>query len=89
MPKTDFASLPESKRQEHFVNKASLVGRTIIAVRYMTEEEVEAMGWYSKSPVLHLDDGSIVFPMQDDEGNGAGPLVVQKKNGNEEILPVF
>ena len=53
---------------------AKLQGRTIKAVRYMTEEEQEACGWYSRAVVLVLDDGHAIWPSRDDEGNDAGAL---------------
>lgn len=83
-----FSDLSESERQKHFIDKANLVGRKIVAVRYMSDYEAEVMGWSSKSPVLQLDNGAILYPMRDDEGNDGGPLVVQT-NGAEETLPVF
>lgn len=55
-----------------------LVGRTIKAVREMTETEVENMGWYqgggSVPVVFTLDDGSLMVPSQDPEGNGPGHI---------------
>lgn len=54
--------------QEH------LKGRTIKDVRYMTEEEMENLGWDRKALVMILDNGSIIYPSADDEGNDAGAL---------------
>ena len=51
-----------------------LVGRTIKAARYMTDEETEEQGWSRKAVVLELDDGTTIFPSHDDEGNGPGAL---------------
>lgn len=51
-----------------------LVGRTITAVRYLTEEERDDLGWYDRSVVIVLSDGVMLFPSRDDEGNGAGAL---------------
>lgn len=53
---------------------AKLVGRTITEVRYLTGQEQEDLGWYNASLVVFFDDGSYMFPSQDDEGNGAGAL---------------
>lgn len=53
---------------------AELVGKAIVAVRYLTEEEREELGWYDRSVVLQLDDGTLIWPSRDDEGNGAGAL---------------
>lgn len=51
-----------------------LVGRKIVAVRYMTEAEVEELGWYGSAVVVILDNGLALFPSSDDEGNDAGAL---------------
>lgn len=58
--------------------KKLLMGRKIVAVRYMSKEEAEDMGWYSRGVVLQLDDGNLVFPSADDEGNNAGALFTNK-----------
>jgi len=55
--------------------KDFLIGRKVVAVRYLNEEEVEHIGWYGgKSLVIQFDDGSWMFPSADDEGNGPGAL---------------
>lgn len=43
----------------------------------MTEEEMDREGWYARgvNPVaLELDDGTVIYPSQDPEGNGPGDL---------------
>lgn len=64
--------------------KNLLVGRKITAVRYMTAKEVETLGWNSKGIVLQLDNGLLVFPSMDDEGNDAGALFT-----SDEKLPTI
>lgn len=59
-----------------------LKGKTIKRVDYLTDEEVEGLGWCSKAPVIEFTDGSFLYPMQDDEGNGAGSLSYIGDNGN-------
>ena len=40
----------------------------------MSSEETKESGW-SKSPLLiELDDGTVIIPLQDDEGNDGGSL---------------
>lgn len=56
------------------IAKKQLLNRKIVDVRYLTDEEVENLGWYEKCVVMVLDDGNMIFPSQDDEGNGAGAL---------------
>ena len=59
-----------------WTNKANsiLLNRKIIGVRYLEDVEQEAFGWYSKCVVIELDNGTILFPAKDDEGNDAGAL---------------
>jgi hypothetical protein len=52
----------------------ALVGKKIVAARYLNDDEVESLGWYKSAIVLLLDDGTYVYPSRDDEGNGAGAL---------------
>ena len=51
-----------------------LVNRTIKDIRYMTDEEVDHLGWDYSAIAIILDDGTILFPSSDDEGNNAGAL---------------
>lgn len=52
------------------------VGETVVAVRLLTESEMDDLGWSGEQPVevLILSDGTFVVPSQDDEGNGPGVL---------------
>jgi hypothetical protein len=73
----------------HWEKKAAqvLVGRTIKAVRYLHPEEVENLGWYSRSVVFELDNGTLVWPSADDEGNDAGALFTTDERA--DTLPVI
>lgn len=51
-----------------------LVGRTIVAVRYLDDGELADCGWDRSCLALFLDDGSHLMPSSDDEGNAAGVL---------------
>jgi hypothetical protein len=68
-----------------------LVGRTVKSVRYLTPEETKEMGWYSRPLVIEFDDGSLIFPSRDDEGNGAGALFGQgpKPEHEDWTFPVI
>ena len=61
-----------------------LVGRKIVKIRYMTKEEISDCNFWSAPVILKLDDGTMLYPMQDDEGNGAGSLAT-----THEDLPVI
>ena len=62
-----------------------LLGKKIVKVEWMGENEAEEMDWNSNPVCLLLDNDMWVFPMRDDEGNDGGALAV----GPEETLPVF
>jgi hypothetical protein len=51
-----------------------LKGRTIVNVRYMTLEEKELLNWLFRPVVLELDNGTILYPVEDDEGNDGGAV---------------
>jgi len=66
-----------------------LLGKKIVGVRYMTQKEANNVGWYSRCVVFQLDDGTILFPSRDDEGNDAGALFGQDQVGAELTFPVL
>lgn len=55
-----------------------LLGKTVIGVRYMTNEELEISGWPCRALMLLLKGAAgetvAVYPSSDDEGNGPGAL---------------
>jgi len=65
-----------------------LAGRTIVKARYMTSEELELIGWYRRCIVLELDNGTLIYPSRDDEGNGAGALFGAAQ-GEDLTFPVI
>lgn len=54
--------------------RRALAGRSITDVRYLKPREAEALGWDSRGAVIVLDNGHLLWPAADDEGNGAGAL---------------
>ena len=64
-----------------------LLNRKIVGVRYLTEGEARDLGWNWRSIVLQLDDGNLIFPSEDDEGNGAGALFTNDENN--PVIPVI
>jgi len=67
--------------------RLQLLNKKIVDVRYMTEKEVDELGWYSRCVVIQLDDGNLVFPAADDEGNDAGAIFTT--NEADPVLPVL
>ena len=56
----------------------ALLGRRIMDVRAMFPEEMDNMGWGGRKPgaVFILEGGVLFIPMEDEEGNGPGALLV-------------
>ena len=69
------------------IASAQLKGRTVEAVRYMTEEEAKEMCIDSRPLAIFFDDGSFVFAMRDDEGNDGGALFTS--DDANPVLPVI
>lgn len=74
----------ELKKQWSKEASDKLVGRKIVAVRYMTQDEVDDCGWFNAAVILRLEDGTLLYPQADDEGNNAGSLAT-----TYEDLPVI
>ena len=55
---------------------STIEGRTVAEVREMTDDEHERMSWTpdnsGRPQVLEFDDGTVLFPVRDTEGNSAG-----------------
>ena len=66
-----------------------LIGLQITTVRYMTEEERQKLFVGFRAVVITLSDGTVLYPMADDEGNEAGVLVTQSTRGEEMRFPVL
>jgi hypothetical protein len=69
------------------IARDQLLGRKIVLVRYMTKEEADQLKWDSRPIILQLDDGNIIYPSQDDEGNGPGSLFTN--NETNPVIPVL
>ena len=82
-------SIKTSSLVRHWTAQAASVleGRTIKKVRYLDEDELRSLYWGSTAIVLELDDGTLVFPSCDDEGNEAGALYTT--NEDVSIVPTI
>lgn len=68
---------------------ASLIGRKITNIRPITKKERELEGWenwHSATAVIELDNGIILYPSSDDEGNSAGTLFGVNKDGRAFVV---
>ncbi len=62
-----------------------LKGKTIIEARYLNDDEMEQMGWYSRPLCFFLNDGTSCILSCDDEGNDGGVLFY----GSNGVLPTL
>ena len=62
-----------------------IVGHRILAVRPMTDKELQDEGWDmglgEAALAIVLDDGSVIYASQDGEGNGPGVLFAHDVHG--------
>lgn len=72
----------------HKVASKHLVGRTIKKVKWLdADSSYKLFGWDYQPCEIHLDDGTILTPSADDEGNNAGAIFTNIKD--LQVLPVF
>ena len=69
------------------IAKDQLLGRKIVKVRYLTQAEMEELGWYRRCIVMQLDDGNIIYPSWYYDGNNAGALFTN--NTDQPVIPVL
>jgi hypothetical protein len=80
--------------EQDWVRKAKglIEGQRIVDVRYVTNEEAEnVFAWDKRAIVLELEDGTLLIPQSDDEGNEAGALYMAKGDMSieAEIIPTL
>lgn len=80
MSKTDYTKLWTDKFQ-------FLVGSKIIKVDYMSNKEADELGWNDRPIQIHLNNGAILSPQKDDEGNDGGALFTGLQK--ESLAPVL
>ena len=57
-----------------------LVGRKIVKVNWLHPKETEEVfGWSQQPCEIYLDNGTVLTPSQDDEGNDAGAIFTNIK----------
>jgi len=66
---------------------AFLVGKKIVNCEYLSEKEMEALGWDKSALVIFFDDGHYIFASADDEGNNGGSLFTS--NDALETIPTI
>ena len=68
----------------------TLLGLEIVAIEYMSKEEIEHAGWDSRPFCIKLSNGAWIYPMRDDEGNDGGALRYTGENPEDpQTIPVW
>ena len=78
------------KKEDFWQSKVNnhLVGKKIVKVKWLDPKETDRLfGWDHQPCEIYLDDGTILTPSQDDEGNNAGSIFTNIKG--LECIPVF
>ena len=57
-----------------------LIGRFVVCVRTLNQEELDDLDWHGRVPVLVFDDGTEIIASQDSEGNGPGVFFIDNPN---------
>ena len=55
----------------------------------MSEKEATDLAWYKRPLVIEFEDGTLVFPASDAEGNNGGVLFGQKPGGGNLTFPAL
>jgi hypothetical protein len=64
----------EYKKHWGTLAKKLLIGKKVVNCDYLSEQEMEILGWYKSSLVISFDDGTHIYASADDEGNDGGAL---------------
>lgn len=64
-----------------------LIGKIIKEIRWMTDAEIEKVGWDRPATAIVLNDDTVIFPSRDDEGNGNGTLFGTRGDTDFYIFP--
>ena len=86
MSSENLSEMSEEDRTKYWEDlvASELVGRKIVSVRYWTQAEVDFEDWYQRPVQIELDNGYILVPLRDDEGNDGGSI-----GTNIEALPTI
>lgn len=76
---------------KYWVDRARdiLKGRTIKAVNYISDRDADENLFSKRGLIILLDNGTMLYPMCDDEGNDFGAIHYTTKEGDSSVLPVL
>jgi len=69
------------------IDVKDLKGKKVKIIRPMTDKEKKAEGWaenyHGTTTVIELEDGTLLYPSCDEEGNGLGVLFCTTSDGKQ------
>ena len=65
-----------------------LLGKKIVRVCYLSQESMDDLMWHRCPIAIELEDGTVIIPQMDDEGNDGGALMYIEK-GEQGVLPTL
>jgi hypothetical protein len=67
-----------TRDEEHSAKFEKLLrGKRVDSCRYMTREEADQFGWYSRPLIIVFSDESYIILQSDDEGNDGGAALYE------------
>lgn len=64
-----------------------LIGRSIVSVEYISNDESKQNMWSKRPIAIELDDGNWLVPVMDDECNDGGSMTTTYKD--LDVIPVL
>jgi hypothetical protein len=66
-----------------------LRGKKIDSCRYMTREEADNFGWFSRPLIMVFTDASYIILQSDDEGNDGGAAIYEHTPSEDKQTIIF
>jgi len=66
-----------------------LRGKKIDSCRYMTREEADNFGWFSRPLIMAFTDASYIILQSDDEGNDGGAAIYEHTPSEDKHTIIF
>lgn len=63
-----------------------IIGQKITKIRSMTTQELNSEGW-ENGTAIELENGTVIYPSSDEEGNDSGELFGVSKGNQFVIFP--
>jgi len=80
----------QTKDEAHSLKFNKLLkGKKIDSCRYMTREEADQFGWYSRPLIIGFTDKSYIILQQDAEGNDGGAALYEEIQNKDNYQIIY